>query len=738
MDDNLLQRVLSSIRLLTPIFAVAIVVALAMSAILAWSTYEIDESASDRQKRLINLIVSQTEMSLAHDQESSTVWDDAVLNVRAGSTRWIDQNMGAWMHTYFGHDGAVVLDPRNVPIYAFFDEANVDPKSYQRLASEVDPLVEKLRSVLVSGETPGTSDRVLTPGASDMAIILGRPAVVSVKPIVSDTGAITQNPGEEYLHVAFRYLDGSLIDRLRDRYQFDHIRFDWLGRGSSDESVYPLKSSDGRVLGSYLWRPFRPGMTFLGTLLPLLAAGFLISVLVISTMVLRLKRRSLSLKETEAANKHQALHDALTGLPNRSLFMVRRDAALTQPKPRVAVLYLDLDRFKQVNDALGHTGGDELIRQFCIRAVNELKPSHTLARLGGDEFVILIPDFENDREVDDISIRLVEAARAPFEVFGNQVLVGLSIGIATSLDGTTAGDEMTRRSDVALYYAKSTGRSRHARYTPAMDSELRKRRLLEQELRNAVNGSAGAQIEIFYQPLYAAQTLALVGFEALLRWDNPMLGAISPNVFIQVAEEIGLMEKLGQKVMREACAAAQRWQGLTVAVNVSALELRNPNFAIRVAEILLDTGLLPQRLELEITESALTENLPACVDNITALRKMGVRVALDDFGTGFSSLNRLQELTVDRIKIDRTFVQGFGQGGSAEAIVKAIVDLANATGLEVTAEGVENHDQVRILTNFGCSVFQGFLFSKPVTLAEANAIVRHRSSTLARVRTASS
>ncbi len=241
-----------------------------------------------------------------------------------------------------------------------------------------------------------------------------------------------------------------------------------------------------------------------------------------------------------------------------------------------------------------------------------------------------------------------------------------------------------------------------------------------------------------YQPVYASRGGAITGFEALLRWQHPTLGMIAPETFIHIAEEAGLIERLGQKVLREACLAATAWPGLSVAVNISAIELRNPALPVRVAETLMETGLLPSRLELEITESALTDPSGSCEDNVRALRGMGVRIALDDFGTGFSSLTRLQQLTVDRIKIDRNFVHGFGKAGSDEAIVQAIVDLARATGLKTTAEGVETDDQKSFLRQIGCDELQGFGFSRPLAKEDADRLVLGADSvpTMARAATA--
>ena len=402
------------------------------------------------------------------------------------------------------------------------------------------------------------------------------------------------------------------------------------------------------------------------------------------------------------------------------------------------MLYLDLDRFKQVNDTLGHPAGDELIRQFGARLVAIVDPSYTVARLGGDEFMILVPHVDNEAEIEQLGQALIASARTPFDIHGNQIFVGVSVGAAIAPDDGTERVELTRKADVALYHAKMSGRSCYARFSEEMDVMLHKRRRIEQDLRAALAQPEDGQLRVHYQPVYASRGGAITGFEALLRWQHPTLGMIAPETFIHIAEEAGLIERLGQKVLREACLAATAWPGLSVAVNISAIELRNPALPVRVAETLMETGLLPSRLELEITESALTDPSGSCEDNVRALRGMGVRIALDDFGTGFSSLTRLQQLTVDRIKIDRNFVHGFGKAGSDEAIVQAIVDLARATGLKTTAEGVETDDQKSFLRRIGCDELQGFGFSRPLAKEDADRLVLGADTvpTMARAATA--
>ncbi|MBL8582581.1 MAG: EAL domain-containing protein [Rhizobiaceae bacterium] len=712
------------LRIVTPIFLTAMVLSIAASTLLLWATYEVDRASDQRQRSLVVLVLSQLRAGIAHDQEGVAVWDDALTAAMNGDTEWIDVNLGRWMQTYFGHDGAYVLDPRNNPIYAF---PKVEARSphFQQLMARTMPLAAKLRERLRGGDTTGLSDRVLTLGVADFVVVSGRPAVVSVKPIVSDTGDIPQAPGNEFLHVAVRYLDDSFITELKQDYLLDNLRFSWLDNASATEISSPLTSSRGETIGYFVWQPYRPGTTLLSRVAPVMVVVFLVAMTMMALLVSALRRRSLKLIESEATVRHLAHHDQLTDLPNRGLFNDRLDGALkslAQSGETIAVLYLDLDRFKEVNDTFGHPSGDALLRDFAHRIREIVGERDTIARIGGDEFTILLRAVHSRAKVEAVCRRIVEAARHPYPIAGTQVFVGVSIGVAMAPQDGVERVELTRRADVALYHCKRAGRSDFAIYVPEMDASSNARRDLERDLRTALD--ADGQILVHYQPLYSTAVGRITGVEALVRWRHPERGWVPPDTFVPLAEETGLIGRLGAKVLREACETAAGWPVESLAVNVSAIELRNPNYAMQVTNVLLATGFNPRRLELEVTESALAERESGRDRNIAALRELGVRFALDDFGTGFSSLGRLHELEVDRIKIDRSFVQGFGTANGDEAIVQAIVDLARATGLKTTAEGVETASQSDYLRHIGCDDLQGFLLSRPLPRQEVEALLR--------------
>lgn len=684
---------------------------------LYWSTEQADRASTERQRDLAELVTSKLMSSVAHEQESVTVWDDAVQAVNNPDTSgdWIDSNLGSWMNTYFGHDSAFVLAPDSSSIYASINGQIAPPEAFAEVAQASAPLVRDLRKRLAVGDQTGVSRRVLTPGATDIAKVRGRPAAISVKPIVSDTGEINIPPGREHLHIAVRYLDEALVRELRDDYLLTGLRFSWTNNIAAGEAAIPLTSVDGQSMGYFVWAPYRPGAAVRANTLPLLIVLGALSMGALALLLVGLRRRSLNLRQSQEAMRHLAAHDLLTGLPNRGQFDRRLDEAVSSVKTsgeRVALLFLDLDRFKQVNDTLGHPAGDDLLREFAQRLRSFAKLSDTVARLSGDEFIMILRHVASQDEVEQLCRRIIESARHPFNVGGTQVFVGVSVGVAMIPRDGTDRVEITRRADVALYRAKAAGRSEFAIFVEEMDILINQRRDLEKDFRVALEDSH--QLQVYYQPLIVAKSGERSGVEALLRWRHPRRGMVPPEIFIPLAEEAGLISLVGEFVLREALQTAKSLPTETVAVNVSALELKDSAYAVRVAAILMEIGIDAHRLELEVTETALGDAQGACAHNVAALRQLGVRVALDDFGTGFSSLARLQQLDVDRIKIDRSFIQGFGTDNGDEAIVRAIVELARATGLRTTAEGVETAEQVNTLEAMGCDELQGFLFSEPI------------------------
>jgi diguanylate cyclase (GGDEF)-like protein len=429
-------------------------------------------------------------------------------------------------------------------------------------------------------------------------------------------------------------------------------------------------------------------------------------------------------RAAEARLAHMARHDVLTGLPNRLLFGEYMPRALARARRSggLAVLCLDLDRFKAVNDALGHAAGDALLRAVAQRLRECTRESDLIVRLGGDEFAIVQEAAAQPTEATALARRLVEALAVPFHLNGQQVVIGTSVGIALSEDGLASSEALLKCADLALYRAKAEGRDTFRFFEVEMDTRMRVRRALELDLRRAL---AEGQFEAYYQPLVRADNGEISGFEALLRWHHPDRGVVSPVVFVPVAEEIGLIGAVGAWMLRRACSDAASWPGaLKVAVNLSPAQFRGRALADDVAHALSASGLPAGRLELEITESVMLQDDDTVLATLHALRDLGVRIAMDDFGTGYSSLSYLRCFPFDKIKIDQSFVRGMADQGDCLAIVRAVIGLGRSLGMAVNAEGVETPEQLAALREEGCGELQGYLFSRPRPGHEVSAMLR--------------
>ena len=425
-------------------------------------------------------------------------------------------------------------------------------------------------------------------------------------------------------------------------------------------------------------------------------------------------------ERTRAEEKiaHLAHYDALTDLPNRGLFRQRLEQALKAVRPgeQLAVLYIDIDEFKSVNDALGHPIGDELLKGVAERLRGCLKDTDVAARLGGDEFAVIQSAIKNRSETTQLVDGIYAAIRQPMECAGHLITTDASIGIALAPGDGLELDQLLKNADLALYGAKGDGRRTYRFFEAGMDARAKARRILELELRQAISDGG---LEVFYQPVVNLTDGKVSSCEALLRWRHPERGMISPAEFIPVAEDTGLIIQLGNWVLNAACAEAAKWpEGVRVAVNVSPVQFKSQTLALNVATALAASGLAASRLELEITEAVLIRDDETALETLHQLRKIGVRIALDDFGTGYSSLSYLQRFPFDKIKIDRSFIKGLAGEGASSSIIQAVVNIAAASDMTTTAEGVETEQQRNQLFTLGCTEMQGFLFSPAITAAE--------------------
>jgi diguanylate cyclase (GGDEF)-like protein len=422
-----------------------------------------------------------------------------------------------------------------------------------------------------------------------------------------------------------------------------------------------------------------------------------------------------------------AHYDALTDLPNRVLFRERLEQALKwiHRNEQIAVLYLDLDHFKSVNDTLGHPVGDELLKTVAGRLHACLRETEIIARLGGDEFAIIQTAIMVPADVTDLVKRIYEALNESFNANGHQLIAGTSIGIAIAPDDGIDPDQLLKNADLAMYGAKADGRGTYRFFKPDMDARVKARRALESDLREAI---IRGEFELHYQPLVSLRDNKITGCEALLRWFHPERGMISPMDFIPIAEETGLITPIGEWVLRTACAQAATWpDDIKIAINVSPVQFKTGNLVQAVINTLATSGLAAPRLELEITEAVLIHDDTAALAILHQLRELGVRVALDDFGTGYSSLSYLQRFPFDKIKIDRSFIKDVKDSVGSHSIVQAVMSIAKARNMTTTAEGVETEEQREILRGLGCTEMQGYLYSPPIPAAKmTDLLLSHR------------
>jgi diguanylate cyclase (GGDEF)-like protein len=540
---------------------------------------------------------------------------------------------------------------------------------------------------------------------------------IAVSPVTTQA----QGPGAVLIGVVS--LDDEFASRLIRRAGIGPLTVIANEAESTGRAEMKINDVEGHPIGALAWRSAQPGYEralWFAANLVFFAALFAALVVYHSRRVARV------LAQSEARAHELAGQDLLSGLPNRALFNQYLDAEIgrtARTGSAFALFYLDLDRFKEINDSFGHEAGDRLIQAATQRVGTILRGGDRLARLGGDEFAILQTEVRSPRDCEKLAKRILHEMSLPFDLGEQKVYAGISIGIALHPHDGKDSQGLMRRADLALYRAKNEGRNRFCFFEQRMGEELRMRKTVEDELRAAIDRD---ELIAQYQPIMSADGENIVGAEALVRWRHPVHGLIWPERFVALAEDSGLIIPLGEWMLRRACIDARRWPDIYVAVNVSPIQFRHNAFLAAVERVLKETGIQPSRLELELTEGVIVKDADQAENAIIELRAKGVRLALDDFGIGYSSLIYLRRFAFDKIKIDKSFLQSMEMTGESAIILHSIVHLGRALGLTVTAEGIENTDQQRFLQALGCHELQGYLFSQPVDAAELTALIEHR------------
>jgi diguanylate cyclase (GGDEF)-like protein len=641
-----------------------------------------------------------------------TAWDDAARAVYVDHDKdWLVQNYGAFTGASELFDTYFLIDPAGNADMAYKKGVSTSADYRAYFGPAIARMIKGLKDGLEGGAHQTTGFLQTADGL----------AIVGISAVRSSDDKLTVSADKVEFVVFARHLTPKVIDKLSRNYIIKGLSL--AAVAPSDRPSAIIKDSDGASVGAFVWSETAPGTWSYLQVRPMVIAGlsilglFFTGLLLFGTLLIR------KLIKDERSARKLAKEDLLTGLVNRVGLFDELDAmadTARETHQHLILFYLDLDGFKEINDAYGHFIGDQLIKGVTAGLQGLLPDGAIFARIGGDEFAIAFLRDEPTKVCRRLETLVCGFFREPLMVAGRVAAVGASMGIAISISGQIKGEELLRRADMAMYRSKADRACRAVFYDNTMDEDREARASMAQDLKAALDANA---LYVVYQPVIDAKTRRIVGVEALVRWNREGYGMTAPDIFISVAENTGLIDRLGEFVMRTAFAAAANWKGINIAVNVSPAQLHDTAFVKKTATILKETGLSPDRAVIEITEGFFIRNPERAKHSINDLRRIGIRVALDDFGSGFSSIGYLRGFNFDRMKIDRSLTNALGTDARAGETLKATVALASSFNIPVTAEGIETDEEANFLMKCGCDELQGYLFSKPVSPAEITAML---------------
>lgn len=704
-------------RLFAPIVVMALASLVLLVALSIFLIDRFDDASADHERAIVERGITEQAKEVDAVVATQVDWDKAIAKLdNTFDPAWADFNLGNYLYTFNGFSHVFVVDGDARPIYAAAHGERTGLASYASFKPVADLLVPRIRIAEARRGPiklrPGKNNILIPPIQSNtMARINGQVFVVTATLVQPDFGKTLPKGPRAPITLAAKPIDAAMLKAFADRYLLASPTLVRPEFHSAQRQQVVLHAFDRTPLAAFSWIPARPGTLLRQKIqIPLLIGVLLMALLALSVV----RRGATIVKEliaSEKCSKHLAYHDLLTQLPNRAMLFEQLRSLLGSRQPGgapLAVICVDLDRFKEVNDKLGHHAGDLLIQAVAARLRACSDQAALIARLGGDEFVIL-HEVTSAAVLDVLPGAILTAISEPVQTQYGRLEVGCSLGIAVIDNAAVEPSEALRWADVALYRSKEAGRNCVTFFEPEMDEALRSRLLLETDLRAALHDGS---LSMVYQPQVDRQG-TITAVEALLRWHHPERGAIAPDDFVPLAEETGVILALGEFVLRRVFSETRGWQQTRVAINLSAVQLRAPGFAALVTRLAAQAGIDPARYEFELTEVALLGNEPLISANVDALKRLGFSIALDDFGTGYSRLSVLQRFAIDRIKIDGAYVGGLGNSAEADALVDAMVKLARAMNLRVIAEGVETEAQKERLVQCGCHEFQGHLTGMP-------------------------
>ncbi len=709
------------LRRLTTIIGVAIVFfGVLLLAVICYAGWTANETANERESMLVDNALNESIARVLNELKSVAWWDDPIVKITDKSIdlEFTDANFGNFLTETYAQDEVYILNANDHPIYGFAKEQRLDPAAFQERRTALAALIDEIRRGDHSKLQPrpdivGDSMKryqVLVPAesarwAGHIVSVDGRPAVVAGMTIVPniDKSLLKGTPN---LLLSITYIDDAFISDIGRSLLLPDLALTSQPSHADGVVSEAFVGDEGIPAGFLTWTTKRPGHILLIVILPLVALGILATGYLSRTMFGRLRRASDALQ-------YEAKHDALSGLPNRVEMVEKIESFLHRQRielsnRRAVAAYIDIDRFKDINDTLGHEAGDQLIKAVGQRLKARLRPQDFLSRFGGDEFAILGMPVGSGGDA-AIADRIAQAFALPFSVHGQSIRVTASVGLAVAPDNGVTADELMRHADIALYEAKNQGRDCAVFFSPEMAERVEHRRSIEVELRTAIEAN---QLRLHYQPIISCGTGVIVGVEALLRWRHPVHGEMSPAEFIPIAENSGLLPALGEWVLDQAMNDSKRWPDLEVAVNLSPVQFRHVDLTTALRTLLTKHGVAPGQFVLEITESVLLEATAHTNSILESIRAMGFKTALDDFGTRYSSLAYLCNFKFEKIKIDRSFVGRTSEDETSRTIVQSVVRLGRVLGMDIVAEGVEDELEAEMMTKFGCTELQGFYFSK--------------------------
>ncbi|MBD1547978.1 putative bifunctional diguanylate cyclase/phosphodiesterase [Roseibium aggregatum] len=711
--------------IIIPMFAVVLIAVAITFGLLIWSAHISDQAAEKSQRQLLTGTLQLTRDQFAR-QQASVLVKDPIYYITTGpiyDTSWLYHNVALWLKENYGFSRTLLLDQEGK--YRFVDGPNVYEKWVTRnLLNSLQPAVRAVQKrylaslkELPSGLfyfDPDYRINEHTLSETGLVSIKGNIYLFSVAAITPELMKLVSRRTTPAILVNFKQLNGELLAEIGRVSALEGMVLDSIPALEPGGPSIDLKAPDGTTIGHIHWQAEQPGQEMQSRITPVLAvlALALVGLSVVVMAFIRQSTRHLASSRADAVRA--SLHDPLSGLPNRRQFKQLLVRTLDDPqvvKRGAAVLYFDLDRFKDINDTLGHAAGDWVICAIAERLRRVLPENGIVARISGDEFALLLPDCPNEAQAEQIMSRLQDMMVQPVSFGPDEIHVSVSMGAALAPRDGLEAEELLRKADIALYDAKSNGRNRWSFFEPSMQEHVRTKDEIARELRKAVDEDL---LDVAYQPQCDSRSDKVVAIEALARWNRPNTGAVPPASFIPVAEETGLINDLGLWILRRACRDAHRWPGIIVSVNVSPTQFKHPRFVDKVIATLEEFDLDPERLEIEVTETVFAGRDKKTLQSLKRLKDLGIKIALDDFGSGYSSLSYLRHFPFDTLKIDQDFISAMNDSPEARAIVRTIIRLGQALGMTIVAEGIEEKQQAEYLAANGCHRLQGYFISHPL------------------------